>query len=180
MRWLDGITNSTDMSSSKLWELVIDREHTEPECSSPWGWKESDTTEWLNWTELNWTDGSHVAPLCCVLLVQSELEGWLRFKEDETIQEYKCWGVWFTKGYFWKLSYHNLLSGLQWFLSLPHESIHWGPRSLILPEVSFYCGVKLLPEVQDLIIWIMSRYRWGFLAVSLGYCSFRSIFLKAW
>ena len=24
-------------------------------CCSPWGHRESDTTEWLNWTELNWT-----------------------------------------------------------------------------------------------------------------------------
>ena len=47
IRWLDGIINSMDMSLSKLGDseglgsLV---------CCSPWGHKESDTTEWLN----NW------------------------------------------------------------------------------------------------------------------------------
>ena len=47
MRWLDGIIDSMDVSLSGQGGLA---------CCNLWGRKESDTTESLNWTELNWSN----------------------------------------------------------------------------------------------------------------------------
>ena len=78
MRWLDGITDWMDMGLNEIWELVMDREAWW-RCGSQ-GRKESDTTEQLNWTELQCLQCTLTLLTGCKVTVRQRI--WYSFRNQ--------------------------------------------------------------------------------------------------
>ena len=148
MRWLDGITDLMNMCLSKLQELEMDRGLT---CCSPWGHKESDTTEQLNWTDA--IQPSHIlsspSPPAFNLYHQQGLFQWVSSSHEMAkVLEFQIQHQsfqWIFRTYFLRIGWFDLLEVQGTLKSLLQ---HRRSKASIL-QLSAFFMVQLSHSIHD-------------------------------